>query len=94
MALDANTTLQHSPKVPWRAVDEKGILVDQESGYYFSLNKTGRFIWEKIDGKRSLRDIAAGMVERFEVDEETALKDCMELAERLLDQGLLTTITT
>ncbi|MFH1679442.1 MAG: PqqD family protein [Candidatus Eisenbacteria bacterium] len=89
MSLGPDSVLKRSPSVPWRTIDRKGILVDLESGYYFSLNSTGQYIWGQLDGARSIREIARRVVEQFEVDEETALADCLELATRLLDQGLV-----
>jgi hypothetical protein len=89
VALNADTIVKRSPNVPWRTIDGKGILVDLESGYYFSLNKTGQYVWGQIDGERSVRDIARRLAEQFDVDEATALDDCLELADRLHEQGLV-----
>lgn len=94
MTVDAGTVVKRSPNVPWRTIDGKGILVDLESGYYFSLNKTGQFIWGQIDGERNLGEIARRLVEQFEVDEETALRDCIELATRLHEQGLVVPVAS
>ena len=93
MTVHDNTVLKHSPNVPWRTVDGKGILVDLESGYYFSLNKTGQFIWGQINGERTMSEIANRVVEQFEVENEMALKDCLELAQRLHDQGLIVAVS-
>jgi hypothetical protein len=93
VTITAEAVLKRSPNVPWRTIDGKGILVDLDSGYYFSLNRTGQFIWGQIDGARTLQDIARRVVEHFEVDEETALRDCIELAGRLRDQGLVVSVT-
>lgn len=90
MGFSRESVLSRSPDVPSRAVDGKGILVDLESGYYFSLNRTGQFIWEQFDGEKSLHDIVLLMVKHFEVDEETCLKDCIELADRLAADSLVT----
>jgi hypothetical protein len=90
----SETILMRSADVPSRAVDGKGILVDLESGYYFSLNRTGQFIWEQFDGSRTLHDIARLMVDQFDVDEETSLSDCIELADRLGADGLVVTAKT
>ncbi len=78
-----------SPDVPSRAIAGKGILVDLESGYYFSLNRTGQVIWELFDGDRTLGDIARELATRFDVSEEIVLADCIELAERLLTDRLV-----
>jgi len=88
VALGPDSVLKRSPSVPWRSIDRKGILVDMESGHYFSLNSSGQYIWGQLDGARTLLEIAQRMVEEFDVDETTALADCLELAKRLLDEKL------
>jgi hypothetical protein len=92
VTLDPESVLKRAPNVPWRTIDGKGILVDLESGYYFSLNTTGQYIWGQIDGARNIREIARRVVDRFDIDEETALRDCLELAGRLREQGLVVAV--
>ncbi len=87
------SVVRRSRSVPWRTIEGKGILVDRDSGYYFSMNRTGQFIWSEIDGVRSIRDIASRVVERFEVDDVTALRDCLDLMDELMEQGLIVPIT-
>ncbi len=88
MTLGPESVLKRSPNVPWRSIDRKGILVDMESGHYFSLNSTGQYIWGQLDGARTLQEIAHRVAEHFDVDEPTALSDCLDLAKRLLDEKL------
>lgn len=91
--VSVDTIVKHSPNVPWRTIDGKGILVDLDSGFYFSLNKTGQFVWAQIDGERSISDISRKLVDQFEVEEATAIQDCLELAEQLMGQGLLVAVS-
>ncbi|MBN1827103.1 MAG: PqqD family protein [Candidatus Eisenbacteria bacterium] len=94
MKVGPDTVIKRSSNVPWRTIEGKGILVDLDSGFYFSLNRTGQVIWGEIDGGKPLSAIARKVVDRFEVDEETALRDCLELAERMLEQGLVVTVSS
>jgi hypothetical protein len=91
--LTADSVVRRSKRVPWRTIEGKGILVDRDSGYYFSMNRTGQFIWSEIDGVRSIQEIAARVVERFEVDDVTALRDCLDLMGDLMEQGLVVPVT-
>ena len=49
-------------------------IADMNSVY--TLNETGAFIWEQIDGKKSLRNIEA-VISEYEITEE-AERDMME----------------
>jgi len=55
----------------------------------FSLNETGRAIWNKLDGKRTLRDVENELVEKFEAPLEEIEKDILGLAEKLLKKKIL-----
>ena len=76
-------------QVKWQEVDGEGILVHLQTGFYFSLNAVGLFIWKNCDGQHSCQSIAAGLVERFDVDEITARRDVTEFVNTLEREGLL-----
>jgi hypothetical protein len=48
-------------------------IADMNSVY--TLNETGAFIWEQINGARSAEDIIRAMMTEYEVDHETASQD-------------------
>ena len=52
-----------------------------------SLNRTGAHVWEALDGTRTVEEIAAGVVEKFEVDAERARRDVAEFCESLIEMG-------
>jgi sensor domain CHASE-containing protein len=51
----------------------------------FNLNQTGTFIWEKIDGQRTLGEIASLLAKDFGVSVPRAEADCGEFAAQLLE---------
>lgn len=56
-------------------------LGDLESIY--TLNETGAFIWSLMDGTRTLAEVCAAMQAEFEVGEEEAWADLLELVSEL-----------
>jgi methyltransferase-like protein len=78
-----NSILSHSPAVVTRKTGNEYVLVpvanniaDMNSVY--TLNETGAFIWEQIDGERTVKEIIAALTEEYEIDEETASKDVLD----------------
>jgi hypothetical protein len=72
--------LTHSPSIVTRKTGNEYVLVpvtnniaDMHSVY--TLNETGAFIWEHIDGKRSVEEIIAELTEEYEIDNENASED-------------------
>ena len=85
---DINTIPSHSPSVVSRKTGNEYVLVpvtgniaDMDS--VFTLNETGAYIWDLIDGKRNVNEISIAVQEEFEVDEKTALVDVQDLIEDL-----------
>lgn len=76
-------------QVRWQAVDEEGILVNLETGFYFSLNPVALFIWDLCDGQVSNGQILAKIVESFDVVEETARQDFEAFLDALESENLL-----
>jgi len=78
-----------------RRIEDEVILVPirqnvADLGSIYTLNETGAYIWEQIDGQRTTAEILALMVEEFEVGEEEAQKDLAELVQQLNAIGAIT----
>jgi hypothetical protein len=55
----------------------------------YALKGTGGHIWDVLEGPRSVDDLVAAVVHRFEVSEETARLDVSSFLEDLLGRGLV-----
>jgi methyltransferase-like protein len=78
-----NSVLSHSTSVVTRKTGNEYVLVpvanniaDMDSVY--TLNETGAFIWEQIDGKRTIEEIIELLIHEYEIDNESAIKDVFE----------------
>ena len=69
----------------------ESVLLDLNTGLYFSLNSVGSFVWRLLDGSRTARDIAEHLSANYDVDPDTAARDTEELIRDLLDQRLIQT---
>jgi hypothetical protein len=85
---DPNSILSHSPSVVTRKTGNEYVLVpvtdniaDMDSVY--TLNETGAFIWEQIDGKKSVAEIIREMTEEYDIDNETATTDILEFISKM-----------
>jgi len=81
--IELNSIPSHSPSVVTRKTGNEYVLVpvtgniaDMDSVY--ALNETGAFIWEQIDGKKSLGDLIAALTGEYEIDYETAKSDLLD----------------
>jgi Coenzyme PQQ synthesis protein D (PqqD). len=77
---DLKSVPSHSPSIVTRKTGNEYVLVpvanniaDMNSVY--TLNETGAFLWELIDGKRCVNNLIEALVEEYETDEKTASED-------------------
>ena len=55
----------------------------------FTLSETGRAIWEKLDGKKTLQDVARELYEDFKASHGEIEKDVIRFAEELIKRKIL-----
>jgi hypothetical protein len=77
---DLQSVISKSPSVVTRKTGNEVVIVpvvndiaDMNSVY--TLNETGAFIWELIDGKRTIQDLADALTSEYDTDRETANSD-------------------
>lgn len=83
-----NSILSHSPAVVTRKTGNEYVLVPvanniADMNSVFTLNETGAFIWEQINGTKTVTDIIAALTQEYEIDEETASKDVLDFMENM-----------
>jgi len=72
-----------------RMVGDEAMLLNLETGIYFTLNAIGAIVWRGLEASSSFETMAATIVEQYEVDTATALSDIAEYVEQLIAEGLV-----
>lgn len=72
-----------------QVVGGEAMLLDIESGTYFSLNHVGSRIWELCDGTRSTTDIISAICVEFDVAEEMVAADTREVLDEFHKEKLI-----
>jgi hypothetical protein len=80
--------LSHSPSIVTRKTGNEYVLVpvanniaDMNSVY--TLNETGAFIWEHINGQRTVEELINAVTEEYEIDKENATSDVFLFIENM-----------
>jgi hypothetical protein len=81
--------LRHNPLLAWREIDGSIIVISPSDSTAHVLNATASFVWEQLDGHKSLQEIAASMTSEFDVEFQAALADAELLAVNLGEKGLV-----
>ena len=85
---------RRSEQVVFRKIHDETILVPIKNNVgdlnsIYSLNPTGAFIWECLDGTRRLGEIKTMILEEFEVGPEEAESDLCVFVSDLLEAGAI-----
>ena len=97
--MEAKISLEHiytpSEDIVSREIEGELLIVPLVAGIgdmedeLFSLNETGKTIWERLNGQKSLGEVAAALSEEFEASTEEIEEDVMGFVAELLKRGML-----
>jgi hypothetical protein len=91
---DLDAVYVPSPDVVARTIEGELIIVPITSGVgdlegeLYTLNETGRAVWDRLDG-RSLRAVVSALAEEFEAAAEVLEKDAVGLVGELLQRSIV-----
>ena len=72
-----------------RQVGDETVILDLGSGTYFGLDPVGARIWQLIGEGKTLGEICDTMLDEYDVTREALERDVVELADKLLEQKLI-----
>jgi len=87
--LDSRINLRKD--VAWRMIEGEAVIVTPADSMMHSLNEVGTRIWQLLDGKRTIRDVASTLAAEFEVEGSRAESDTLWFVECLAKKGLVET---
>ena len=87
--LSLESCVVKNEKIPWRIIEEEGVLVDVGKGEVIHLNKVAASIWGIIDGKKTVGEIIAEIRKEYEVDKQSAESDVISFLDKLSEKGVV-----
>ncbi len=73
-----------------RQVGDETVLLHLGTGTYYGLDSVGQSIWLLMRDGKTLAEICDLLLEEYDVTREALTRDVLELADKLLAQGLIT----
>jgi hypothetical protein len=92
--LEPGSRFRRSESVAQRVICDEVLIIPIRSDPsdklgVFTLNRTAAFIWELLDGRRTLEDLRVALCAHFEVGPERARVDIETCCSELLECGVL-----
>ena len=82
-----------SDDVTWRDVDEEMIVLHLPTGKYYTFNNTGHLVWQQLAEGKDTSDITVQIMDKYEVDKETATNDLSAFISGLKEHNLINETT-
>jgi hypothetical protein len=80
----------HRLNTRWRIVDGETVVINLTSTHYYSLNKTGTYVWNLLlEGGQSVDDLAGAVAARFGQPLDVVLGDVRALIDDLRREELI-----
>jgi len=88
MARHAAYTIDRK-RITWDEIDGELLIINVETGYYFSLDGVGSLIWSMLAEGVGESDMVARIMSEYQVEESTAREDLEELVDALVAEELI-----
>lgn len=72
----------------WREVDGRVLLLSRGATELVRLNATGSFLWLRMDGRKTVRELAGELATAHQVDPDNVLDDVVSFLVALAEAGL------
>jgi hypothetical protein len=95
MTISPNNVYAVSDDVVAREIEGEIIIVPLVAGIadledeLFTLNETGKAIWELLDGRRSLQEVIRQLSEEYQAEPEQIQNDVLGLVRELWRRGMI-----
>ena len=84
-----STKFEADPEVVACAFGDGVALLDLRTGEYFTINDVGAFVWGMLAQPAALGDIAAAVMERYQVEQSRCADDLQTLLRQLTETKLV-----
>lgn len=94
----ADSICDRSEDVVAREIQGELIIIPLTAGVgdmedeFYSLNETGRAIWSRLDGARTLRDISSDLAAEYDAPAGEIERDVVGLVTELVRRGILAVV--
>lgn len=79
----------NSQTVAAKVLDNEAIIINLETGIYYSMEKTGGLIWKMFEDGCSLEEIGTTLSRQYDVSADRALEDVKRITSELVQENLL-----
>jgi hypothetical protein len=76
-------------EVASKVIDGEAIIINLANGIYYSMDKVGALVWERLQAGDSLEEVITAVTGRYDIAREQAERNVRELAQELSQENLI-----
>lgn len=80
---------KHSNDVVFTDLNGEAAILNTKTGIYFTLDESGTFIWNCLKESKSIDELVLKVMEEYDVEHETCIRDVKELLEEMKKESLV-----
>ncbi|MCK6577749.1 MAG: PqqD family protein [Anaerolineae bacterium] len=84
-----NTRIVASSNQISTEIPDETVILDVARGVYYGLDEVGTFIWNYVQSPQTVQAVVDALTTEYEVGQEQAAHDAVQLLNRLQEMGLL-----
>jgi hypothetical protein len=88
MGLSREARFSVPESIRTRTVEDRLIILNLKGGKYFTLNESGRRIWELVAEAKSFGEIVEAMQAEYDADASTVASDVEQILAELISEGV------
>lgn len=89
MHITEETKVKQMGNVDITDLDGEKVMMDLDKGCYLAMNEVGTRIWDIAEETKTIKEITSVLLNEYEVDEETCMKQVITFVQQLVDSHLL-----
>jgi hypothetical protein len=79
----------NSPSVINETIEGESVIINLDTGIYYSLDNVGAIIWDALENRHSVADIAAFLASHYQINAEDVETTINDLINKLLNEQLI-----
>ena len=84
-----NVQYQIHPEAFSTEADNQIVILQYETGVYFTLNQVGMRIWQLLEQGKTLQEILNDLLQEYDVSKEQLRQDLLSVVKQFKEKGLI-----
>ncbi|MDZ7717600.1 MAG: PqqD family protein [Balneolaceae bacterium] len=87
--MNRDTTIIRTNKALVSSIEDELVMFDAEAGQYYGLNNVGTAVWNHLETKKTVDELAEVLTTEFDITVDECRKELIEFLPELEEKGLI-----